>query len=99
MAQWPGLGRKPIYLGGTLIFAAAAASGLRAGAEYRSACDFDALAAGLAAAAASVVINALMRVYPERVLTHDVVFVMPVALIAPLVTSLHGGRERAGVVP
>ncbi len=65
-------GRKPVVLGGTLVFAAAAVA-------CALAQTIDQLIVmrffhGLAAAAASVVINALMRdIYRRRVLTDDVV--------------------------
>ncbi len=67
------LGRKPVILGGTLVFAAAAVA-------CALAQTIDQLIVmrffhGLAAAAASVVINALMRdIYPkEEFFAHDVI--------------------------
>lgn len=65
-------GRKPVVLGGTLVFAAAAVACALAN-------TIDQLIVmrffhGLAAAAASVVINALMRdIYPKEELADDVV--------------------------
>lgn len=60
------IGRKPVILGGTLIFAAAAA--------------------------ASVVINALMRdIYPKEEFSRMMSFVMLVTTIAPLVAPMVGG--------
>ncbi|HHV3923700.1 TPA: Bcr/CflA family multidrug efflux MFS transporter [Klebsiella pneumoniae] len=59
------LGRKPVILGGTLVFAAAAAS---------------------------VVINALMRdIYPKDEFSRMMSFVMLVTTIAPLVAPMVGG--------
>ena len=59
------LGRKPVILGGTLIFAAAAvACALAPSIDYLITTRFF---HGLSAAAASVVINALMRdIYPKE---------------------------------
>lgn len=84
------IGRKPVILGGTLIFAAAA-----------SACalaqSIDQLIAlrffhGLAAAAASVVINALMRdIYPKEEFSRMMSFVMLVTTVAPLLAPMIGG--------
>jgi len=84
------IGRKPMILGGTLIFAAAA-----------SACalaqSIDQLITlrffhGLAAAAASVVINALMRdIYPKEEFSRMMSFVMLVTTVAPLLAPMIGG--------
>lgn len=84
------IGRKPVILGGTLIFAAAA-----------SACalaqSIDQLITlrffhGLAAAAASVVINALMRdIYPKEEFSRMMSFVMLVTTVAPLLAPMIGG--------
>ncbi|AUT25859.1 multidrug efflux MFS transporter Bcr [Escherichia marmotae] len=61
-------GRKPVVLGGTLVFAAAAV------------------------AAASVVINALMRdIYPKEEFSRMMSFVMLVTTIAPLMAPIVGG--------
>ena len=84
------IGRKPVILGGTLIFAAAAVACALAN-------TIDQLIAmrflhGLAAAAASVVINALMRdVYPKEEFSRMMSFVMLVTTIAPLVAPMAGG--------
>ncbi|WP_435350144.1 Bcr/CflA family multidrug efflux MFS transporter [Klebsiella quasipneumoniae] len=69
------LGRKPVILGGTLVFAAAAvACALSQTIEMLIAMRFF---HGLAAAAASVVINALMRdIYPKDEFSRMMSFVM-----------------------
>ncbi len=75
-------GRKPVVLGGTLVFAAAAVACALAN-------TIDQLIVmrffhGLAAAAASVVINALMRdIYPKEEFSRMMSFVMLVTTIAP----------------
>ncbi|ATF91818.1 Bcr/CflA family multidrug efflux MFS transporter [Cedecea neteri] len=84
------LGRKPVVLGGTLVFALAAI-----------ACAFSQTIEqliwmrflhGLAAAAASVVINALMRdIYPKEEFSRMMSFVMLITTIAPLVAPMIGG--------
>ena len=84
------LGRKPVILGGTLVFAAAAAA-------CAMAQSIDHLIVmrffhGLAAAAASVVINALMRdIYPKEEFSRMMSFVMLVTTVAPLVAPMVGG--------
>ena len=84
------LGRKPVILGGTLIFAAAAVACARAPTiDYLIGTRFF---HGLAAAAASVVINALMRdIYPKEEFSRMMSFVMLVTTIAPLVAPMVGG--------
>jgi DHA1 family bicyclomycin/chloramphenicol resistance-like MFS transporter len=84
------IGRKPVILGGTLIFAAAAVA-------CALAQTIDQLITmrffhGLAAAAASVVINALMRdMYPREEFSRMMSFVMLVTTIAPLLAPMVGG--------
>jgi len=84
------IGRKPVILGGTLIFAAAAVA-------CALAQTIDQLITmrffhGLAAAAASVVINALMRdMYPREEFSRMMSFVMLVTTIAPLLAPMIGG--------
>lgn len=84
------LGRKPVILGGTLIFAGAAvACALAQSIDQLIVMRF---LHGLAAAAASVVINALMRdVYPKEEFSRMMSFVMLVTTIAPLVAPMVGG--------
>ena len=84
------LGRKPVILGGTLIFAAAAvACALAQSIDQLIVMRFF---HGLAAAAASVVINALMRdIYPKEEFSRMMSFVMLVTTIAPLVAPMGGG--------
>ena len=84
------LGRKPVILGGTLIFAtAAAACALAPTIDYLIVTRFF---HGLAAAAASVVINALMcDIYPKEEFSRMMSFVMLVTTIAPLVAPIVGG--------
>ncbi|WP_061709761.1 Bcr/CflA family multidrug efflux MFS transporter [Pseudenterobacter timonensis] len=84
------LGRKPVILGGTLVFAAAAvACALSQSVDYLIVMRFF---HGLAAAAASVVINALMRdIYPKDEFSRMMSFVMLVTTIAPLVAPMVGG--------
>lgn len=82
-------GRKPVILGGTDF--CRGSGGLCAGANHRST-DCHALFHGLAAAAASVVINALMRdIYPKEEFSRMMSFVMLVTTIAPLVAPMAGG--------
>ena len=84
------LGRKPVILGGTLVFAAAAvACALAQTIDHLIIMRFF---HGLAAAAASVVINALMRdIYPQEEFSRMMSFVMLVTTIAPLVAPMAGG--------
>ncbi|MHA2899144.1 Bcr/CflA family multidrug efflux MFS transporter [Enterobacter sp. H2G27] len=84
------LGRKPVILGGTLVFAAAAvACALAQTIDHLIIMRFF---HGLAAAAASVVINALMRdIYPKEEFSRMMSFVMLVTTIAPLVAPMAGG--------
>ncbi len=84
------LGRKPVILGGTLVFAGAAvACALAQSIDQLIVMRFF---HGLAAAAASVVINALMRdVYPKEEFSRMMSFVMLVTTIAPLVAPMVGG--------
>lgn len=83
-------GRKPVVLGGTLVFAIAAmACALSQSVEQLIAMRF---LHGLAAASASVVINALMRdIYPKDEFSRMMSFVMLVTTIAPLVAPMLGG--------
>ncbi len=89
------LGRKPVILGGTLVFAAAAvACALSQTVDMLIVMRFF---HGLAAAAASVVINALMRdIYPKDEFSRMMSFVMLVTTIAPLVAPMVGGRCWSG---
>jgi DHA1 family bicyclomycin/chloramphenicol resistance-like MFS transporter len=84
------IGRKPVVLGGTLIFAAAAiACALSQTIDHLIAMRF---LHGLSAAAASVVINALMRdIYPKEEFSRMMSFVMLITTIAPLVAPMVGG--------
>lgn len=84
------IGRKPVILGGTLIFAAAAvACALAQSIDQLITMRFF---HGLAAAAASVVINALMRdIYPKEEFSRMMSFVMLVTTIAPLLAPMVGG--------
>ncbi|KLP30860.1 Bcr/CflA family multidrug efflux MFS transporter [Enterobacter roggenkampii] len=84
------LGRKPVILGGTLVFAAAAvACALAQTIDHLIIMRFF---HGLATAAASVVINALMRdIYPKEEFSRMMSFVMLVTTIAPLVAPMAGG--------
>ena len=84
------LGRKPVILGGTLVIAAAAvACALAQTIDHLIIMRFF---HGLAAAAASVVINALMRdIYPKEEFSRMMSFVMLVTTIAPLVAPMAGG--------
>ena len=73
------LGRKPVILGGTLVQTIDHLIIMR-------------FFHGLAAAAASVVINALMRdIYPKEEFSRMMSFVMLVTTIAPLVAPMAGG--------
>ncbi|MBJ3816401.1 Bcr/CflA family multidrug efflux MFS transporter [Shimwellia pseudoproteus] len=84
------LGRKPVILGGILVFAVAAVACALSG-------TIDQLIAmrllhGLAAASASVVINALMRdIYPKEEFSRMMSFVMLVTTVAPLLAPMIGG--------
>ncbi|WP_058911857.1 Bcr/CflA family multidrug efflux MFS transporter [Entomohabitans teleogrylli] len=84
------LGRKPVILGGTLVFAvAASACALAQSIDQLIAMRF---VHGLAAAAASVVINALMRdMYSRDEFSRMMSFVMLVTTIAPLLAPMIGG--------
>jgi len=84
------LGRKPVVLGGTLMFAgAAAACAMAQSIDHLIVMRFF---HGLAAAAASVVINALMRdIYPKEEFSRMMSFVMLVTTVAPLVAPMVGG--------
>jgi len=84
------LGRKPVILGGTLVFAgAAAACAMSQSIDHLIVMRFF---HGLAAAAASVVINALMRdIYPKEEFSRMMSFVMLVTTVAPLVAPMVGG--------
>ncbi|WP_336984148.1 Bcr/CflA family multidrug efflux MFS transporter [Cedecea sp. VD21] len=84
------LGRKPVVLGGTLVFALAAiACALSQTIDQLIWMRF---LHGLAAAAASVVINALMRdIYPKEEFSRMMSFVMLITTIAPLVAPMIGG--------
>ena len=88
------LGRKPVILGGTMVFAAAAvACALAQSIDQLIVMRF---LHGLAAAAASVVINALMRdIYPKEEFSRMMSFVMLVTTIAPLVAPMAGGAVLA----
>ena len=84
------LGRTPVILGGTLVFAGAAVA--CALAQTIDHLIFMRFLHGLAAAAASVVINALMRdIYPKEEFSRMMSFVMLVTTIAPLVAPMAGG--------
>ncbi|HCI5452044.1 TPA: Bcr/CflA family multidrug efflux MFS transporter [Enterobacter kobei] len=84
------LGRKPVILGGTLVFAGAAVA--CALAQTIDHLIFMRFLHGLAAAAASVVINALMRdIYPKEEFSRMMSFVMLVTTIAPLMAPMAGG--------
>lgn len=84
------LGRKPVILGGTLVFAlAASACALAQSVEMLIIMRFF---HGLAAAAASVVINALMRdIYTRDEFSRMMSFVMLVTTVAPLLAPIIGG--------
>jgi len=84
------LGRKPVVLGGTLVFAgAAAACAMAQSIDHLIVMRFF---HGLAAAAASVVINALMRdIYPKEEFSRMMSFGMLVTTVAPLVAPMVGG--------
>lgn len=84
------IGRKPVILGGTLVFAVAAVA--CALAQSIEQLIFMRFLHGLAAAAASVVINALMRdIYPREEFSRMMSFVMLVTTIAPLLAPMIGG--------
>ncbi|EPC4299380.1 Bcr/CflA family multidrug efflux MFS transporter [Cronobacter sakazakii] len=84
------LGRKPVILGGTLIFAAATIA--CALAQSIDQLIYMRFLHGLSAAAASVVINALMRdIYPKEEFSRMMSFVMLVTTIAPLLAPMAGG--------
>ncbi len=84
------LGRKPVLLGGILVFALAAAACALSTSVEQLICMR--LLHGLSAAAASVVINALMRdMYPRDEFSRMMSFVMLVTTVAPLVAPVMGG--------
>ncbi|MER2908834.1 Bcr/CflA family multidrug efflux MFS transporter [Morganella morganii] len=84
------LGRKPVILGGTLIFALASA-------ECAMSQDIGTFIGmrglhGFAAAAASVVINALMRdMFTKDEFSRSMSFVVLVMTVAPLLAPIMGG--------
>ncbi len=84
------LGRKPVVLGGTFIFALAAiACALSQSVDQLI---FMRFLHGLSAAAASVVINALMRdIYPREEFSRMMSFVMLITTVAPLLAPMIGG--------
>lgn len=84
------MGRKPVILGGTLVFAAAAvACALSQTIDMLITMRFF---HGLAAAAASVVINALMRdMFTKDEFSRMMSFVILVMTIAPLLAPMIGG--------
>ncbi|TKI05835.1 Bcr/CflA family multidrug efflux MFS transporter [Martelella alba] len=84
------LGRKPVILFGTLLFAAAAAAcALSRSVEHLI---YMRLLHGLAAAAASVVINALMRdMFNKDDFSRMMSFVVLVMTVAPLLAPMLGG--------
>jgi DHA1 family bicyclomycin/chloramphenicol resistance-like MFS transporter len=84
------IGRKPVVLGGTLVFAVAAiACALSQTIDHLIWMRF---VHGLSAAAASVVINALMRdIYPKEEFSRMMSFVMLITTIAPLIAPMVGG--------
>lgn len=88
------LGRKPVILGGTLVFVlAASACALSQTIEMLITMRFF---HGLAAAAASVVINALMRdIYTRDEFSRMMSLVMLVTTIAPLLAPMIGGAILA----
>lgn len=84
-------GRKPVILGGTLVFAmAAVACALAQTIEQLIITRFF---HGLSASAASVVINALIRdLYAKNEFSRMMSFVMLITTIAPLMAPIVGGR-------
>ncbi|MBW5406081.1 Bcr/CflA family multidrug efflux MFS transporter [Morganella morganii] len=84
------LGRKPVILGGTLIFALASA-GCAMSQDIGTFIGMRALH-GFAAAAASVVINALMRdMFTKDEFSRSMSFVVLVMTVAPLLAPIMGG--------
>ncbi|OBU07709.1 Bcr/CflA family multidrug efflux MFS transporter [Morganella psychrotolerans] len=84
------LGRKPVILGGTLIFALASA-GCALSQDIDTFIGMRGLH-GFAAAAASVVINALMRdMFTKDEFSRSMSFVVLVMTIAPLIAPIMGG--------
>lgn len=84
-------GRKPVILGGTLVFAAAAvACALAQTIEQLIVTRFF---HGLSASAASVVINALIRdIYSKNEFSRMMSFIMLITTVAPLMAPIVGGR-------
>ncbi len=84
------LGRKPVILGGTLIFALASA-GCAISQDIGTFIGMRGLH-GFAAAAASVVINALMRdMFTKDEFSRSMSFVVLVMTVAPLLAPIMGG--------
>ena len=84
------LGRKPVILGGTLIFALASA-GCAMSQDIGTFIGMRGLH-GFAAAAASVVINALMRdMFTKDEFSRSMSFVVLVMTVAPLLAPIMGG--------
>ncbi len=84
------LGRKPVILGGTLIFALASA-GCAMSQDIGTFIGMRGLH-GFAAAAASVVINALMRdMFTKDEFSRSMSFVVLVMTLAPLLAPIMGG--------
>ena len=84
------LGRKPVILGGTLIFALASA-GCAMSQDIGTFIGMRGLH-GFAAAAASVVINALMRdMFTKDEFSRSMAFVVLVMTVAPLLAPIMGG--------
>ncbi|MDH0354922.1 Bcr/CflA family multidrug efflux MFS transporter [Morganella sp. GD04133] len=84
------LGRKPVILGGTLIFALASA-GCAMSQDIGTFIGMRGLH-GFAAAAASVVINALMRdIFTKDEFSRSMSFVVLVMTVAPLLAPIMGG--------
>ena len=84
------LGRKPVILGGTLIFALASA-GCAMSQDIGTFIGMRGLH-GFAAAAASVVINALMRdMFTKDEFSRSMSFVVLVMTVAPLLAQIMGG--------
>lgn len=85
------LGRKPVILGGVIVFAiASAACALSESIESLILFRF---LHGFAAAAASVVINALMRdMFTRDEFSRSMSFVVLVMTIAPLLAPILGGK-------
>lgn len=85
------LGRKPVILGGVIVFALASAA--CAVAESINTFIWLRFLHGFAAAAASVVINALMRdMFTKDEFSRSMSFVVLVMTIAPLMAPIMGGE-------